>query len=224
MNKTQILRTAALLSLVLSGQAMAAFTLSGTRFIYEEGRKNISVEVNNNAKETYGGQVWVGNTTQPAGTVFFTPAPTFFKIEGQQKQLIRLLNINPALPKDRESLFWLNVQEIPPAAREGENMLAIALNTQVKLFYRPKALIKGREKAEQQLQVSGSNLKNPTPYYFALTAITVNGQKLKLGSELDKQVSQMAPFSDINLGRSLSGTVQVEAIDDYGARREYTLR
>lgn len=224
MNKTQILKTAALLSLVLSGQALAAFTLSGTRFVYEEGRKNISVEVNNNAKETYGGQVWVDNTTQPDSAVFFTPAPTFFKVEGQQKQIIRLLNINPALPKDRESLFWLNVQEIPPAAKEGENMLAIALNTQVKLFYRPKALIKERDKAEQHLQVSGNSLKNPTPYYFAITAITVNGQKLKLSSELDKQVSQMAPFSDINLGRSLNGTVQVEAIDDYGARREYTLK
>ncbi|MEG0210544.1 fimbrial chaperone [Hafnia sp.] len=224
MNKTQILKTAALLSVVLSGQSMAAFTLSGTRFVYEEGRKNISVEVNNNAKETYGGQVWVDNTTQPESVVYFTPAPTFFKIEGQQKQIIRLLNINPALPKDRESLFWLNVQEIPPAAKEGENMLAIALNTQVKLFYRPKGVIKGREKAEQQLQVSGDTLKNPTPYYFAITAITMNGQKLKLSSELDKQVSQMAPFSDINLGRNLNGSIQVEAIDDYGARHEYTLK
>lgn len=224
MTKTQIFKTAALLGLVLSCQAQAAFTLGGTRFVYEEGRKNISVEVTNNASETYGGQVWVDNVLQPAGEVYFTPAPTFFRVEGQQKQIIRLLNINPALPKDRESLFWLNVQEIPPAAKEGQNVLAIALNIQVKLFYRPQVLVKGREKAEQKLQVSGSILKNPTPYYFAVTAVTVNGQKLKLSHEQDSQLSQLAPFGEVNLGRSLSGTVQVEAIDDYGARREYTLK
>lgn len=224
MNNTQILKTAALLGLVLSGQALAAFTLGGTRFVYEEGRKNTSVEVTNNASETYGGQVWVDNVLQPTGEVYFTPAPSFFRVDGQQKQIIRLLNINPALPKDRESLFWLNVQEIPPAAKDGQNVLAIALNTQVKLFYRPKALVKGRDKAEQQLQVSGSTLKNPTPYYFAVTAVTVNGQKLKLSKEQDKQLSQLAPSGEVNLGRNLSGTVQVEAIDDYGARREYTLK
>lgn len=224
MNKNKILQMTLLLSLIISGQTLAAFTLSGTRFIYDEGRKNISVEVNNNTKETYGGQVWVDNTNQPKSEVYFTPAPTFFKVDGKQRQIIRLLNINKDLPKDRESLFWLNVQEIPPVAKNGENVLAIALNTQVKLFYRPSNLSKGRVKAEQQLQVVGGVLKNPTPYYFAITAITVNGEKIKFSSEIDKNLGALAPFSDINVGRNLSGIVQVEAIDDYGARREYTIK
>ncbi|MBA2140345.1 fimbrial chaperone [Salmonella enterica subsp. houtenae serovar 44:z36,[z38]:-] len=222
MNKKQMM--VVLLGMVLSGQAMSAFTLSGTRFIYEEGRKNIPVEVSNNATETYGGQVWVDNTTQAASEVYFTPAPTFFRVEGKQKQIVRLLNINPDLPSDRESLFWLNVQEIPPATRDGQNILAIALNTQVKLFYRPMGLIKGRDKAEQQLRVSGTMLRNPTPYYFAVTGVTVNGKKLNVSTAVDKQLSLLAPFSEVNVGQSLSGTVVVEAIDDYGARRKYTLK
>ncbi|EIP0297785.1 fimbrial chaperone [Salmonella enterica] len=205
-------------------QACAAFTLSGTRFIYDEGRKNISVEISNANKETFGGQVWVENTTQSSSDVFFTPAPSFFKVAGGEKQIIRLLNVNPALPKDKESLFWLNVQEIPPAPKDGENVLAIALNTQVKLLYRPKPIKDGRDKAEQKIQVNGSKLKNPTPYYFAVTAISVNGQKIKLNSEVDKQLSQMSPFSEVNIGQSLSGSVVIEAIDDYGARREYKIK
>ncbi len=41
--------------------------------------------------------------------------------------------------KDRESLFWLNIQEIPPiSSADDSNVLAVALNTQVKLIYRPK--------------------------------------------------------------------------------------
>lgn len=37
--------------------AMAAFVLNGTRFIYEESKKNISLEVTNNAKGTWGAGV-----------------------------------------------------------------------------------------------------------------------------------------------------------------------
>ncbi|ECH9425824.1 fimbrial chaperone protein, partial [Salmonella enterica subsp. enterica] len=54
---------------------MAAFTLNGTRFIYEEGKKNTSFEVSNSAKETYGGQVWIDNTTQPKDSVSLVPSP-----------------------------------------------------------------------------------------------------------------------------------------------------
>ena len=223
MNNKLIITIAFLLNILVVFQVNAAFTLSGTRFIYDEGRKNISVEINNANKETFGGQVWIDNTTQSSADVFFTPAPSFFKVAGGEKQIVRLLNINPTLPKDRESLFWLNVQEIPPAPKDGENVLAIALNTQVKLFYRPKSLKDGRDKAEQKIQVIGTKLKNPTPYYFAITAVTVNGKKIKLSSELDKKLSQMGPFSEVNINHPLAGKVTIEAIDDYGARREYNI-
>lgn len=224
MNNKLIVSYAFLLNIFVVFQVNAAFTLSGTRFIYDEGRKNISVEISNANKETFGGQVWIDNTTQPSTDVFFTPAPSFFKVAGGERQIVRIMNINPTLSQDRESLFWLNVQEIPPAPKDGENVLAIALNTQVKLFYRPKALKDGRDKAEQKIQVIGTKLKNPTPYYFAVTAVIVNGQKIKLSSELDKQLSQMGPFTEVNVDRPLTGTIVIEAIDDYGARREYRIK
>lgn len=223
MNNKLIISVTFFLNIFMAFHANAAFTLSGTRFIYDEGKKNISVEISNANKETFGGQIWIDNTSQPATDVFFTPAPSFFKVAGGEKQIIRLLNINPALPQDRESLFWLNVQEIPPVPKDGDNVLAIALNTQVKLFYRPKSLKDGRDRAEQRIQVIGSKLKNPTPYYFAVTAVTVNGKKIKLSSELDKKLSQMSPFTEVNIDHPLVGKVVIEAIDDYGARREYNI-
>ncbi|EHG1560880.1 fimbrial chaperone protein, partial [Salmonella enterica subsp. enterica serovar Enteritidis] len=51
MNKMMKWGLVSLLSLAVSGQAMAAFVLNGTRFIYEEGRKNTSFEVTNQADE-----------------------------------------------------------------------------------------------------------------------------------------------------------------------------
>lgn len=198
--------------------AYSAFTLNGTRFIYDEGRKNIAIEIKNNSDKTYGGQVWVDNLK--GNDVFFVPAPNLFKIRGEEKQLIRLLYVNDILPKDRESLFWLNVQEIPPVASADEgNVLAVALNTQVKLIYRPKVLAESREDAEKGLTYNGSILKNPTPYYFALTQVSVNNTPLPLSKEIEQSISLFPPFSEVNLQRSLSGKVIVEAIDDYGARR-----
>lgn len=123
-----------LVSFVLSGQAMAAFTLNGTRFIYEEGKKNIPVGVTNNSDDTYGGQVWVDNVSQGSG-VYMVPTPPFFRLDPKQTQIVRIMNPDSSsLPKDRESLFFLNVQEIPPKPKDDGNHLAVAMNTRVKLI------------------------------------------------------------------------------------------
>ena len=54
-----------------SQSAHAAFILNGTRYIYDEGRKNISIEINNESKETYGGQVWINNVLSSEKEVSF---------------------------------------------------------------------------------------------------------------------------------------------------------
>ncbi|ECW0471766.1 fimbrial chaperone [Salmonella enterica subsp. enterica] len=223
---------ASLLSLSLCSQAMAAFTLSGTRFIYEEGRKNISVDVTNTADSTYGGQVWVDNESQASG-VYMVPEPPFFKLAPKQKQIVRIIKTEggTALPANRESLFWLNVQEIPPKAEKSdEPVLSIALATRVKLIYRPKALIQGRKDAEKKVEVVQKNgtswLKNPTPYYFAIVKVKVNGQDIRLSKGEDMAVSMLAPFSEqvvkgIPVGAK---SVSIEAINDWGGAETYTLK
>ncbi|MDM3762337.1 fimbria/pilus periplasmic chaperone, partial [Proteus mirabilis] len=40
------------------------------------------------------------------------------------------------LPLDRESVFYFNLSEIPPRS-DNPNVLQIALETRIKLFYRP---------------------------------------------------------------------------------------
>ncbi len=203
---------------------MASLTLNGTRFIYNEKNKNIAVEIKNTSKSLYGGQIWIDNTIQPSHQVYFVPTPTFFKVGAGKKQLIRIMNVNNALPANKESLFWLNVQEIPPAPSADEgNVLALALNTQVKLIYRPQALGQGRENAEEQVILSGNILKNPTPYYFAIVGIFNGDKPVTLSDKVKKQIGQMAPFSEINLEKAIKGKISIQAIDDYGAFRTYKL-
>ncbi|MGR5241685.1 fimbrial chaperone [Photobacterium damselae] len=213
-----------LLLLTLSSHALAAFTLNGTRYIYNEGKKNISVEVTNNSKETYGGQIWIENVSMPKKDVYMIPTPSFFKVKAGNKQILRIINVNKTLPQDRESIFFINVQEIPPMAKDGgENYVAFAMNTQVKLIYRPSALKNGRESAENKVTYHFENghlvIHNPTPYYFALTNFKQNGKAVKLSEKERSQLALFKPFSSVTLGKMApSKTLKFElsSIDDWG--------
>lgn len=228
MNKMMKWGVLSLLSVMMSHQAMAAFVLDGTRFIYEEGKRNTSFSVTNEADETYGGQVWIDNTAEGNG-VYMVPTPPFFKVGPKQKQIVRIMKTESALPADRESLFWLNVQEIPPkpAGVEG-NVLSVAINTRVKLLYRPKSLIEGRKDAEKKIEVlhlgADSYLSNPTPYYFAVVDVKVNGQALTLTESEEMALAILPPFGKASLGkRSLKGKVSIEAVNDWGGIEGFAL-
>lgn len=229
MSKNVVLKTIfpALMIAFLTVPAKAAFTLNGTRYIYNEEKKNISFEVTNNSQDTYGGQVWIDNESQNKDDVFIVPSPPFFKINPGGKQIVRLMNVNDALPKDRESLFMLNVQEVPPMPKNADgNIIAIAMNTRVKVIYRPKAISEGRKEAEKRLTLvnRGGSLwiKNPTPYYFAVTKVKHNGKDLKLTDGVTQSLTQLKPFSEVDTRvRGLSGEISVDAVNDWGGTVNY---
>ncbi|WP_117086815.1 fimbrial chaperone, partial [Klebsiella pneumoniae] len=181
MKKINLMPVLALLLICFNSHA--AFVLNSTRYIFAGDKDNISVQVNNESSQEYGGQIWIDNANARDQNVYFAPSPTFFKVSGGHKQILRLLKINDSLPKDKESLFWVNVQEIPKAPKEGTNSLAIALHTQVKMIYRPESLKEGREDAEKNIKIihEGGNtiLYNNSPYYFAVINVKQNGHDVK---------------------------------------------
>lgn len=230
MNKMVKWGLSALLAFTLSGQALAAFTVSGTRFIYGEGKKNISFEVTNNANDTYGGQVWVDNVSEGSG-VYMVPTPPFFKVSPKQKQIVRIMKTDGgALPSDRESLFWLNIQEIPPKPKTDGNVLSVAINTRVKLFYRPKALMAGRKGAEKKIEVIRRNgttyLKNPTPYYFAVAKVKVNGKDVVLKSDEEQKLAILAPSGEVAVSQVpvTAKNISVDTINDWGGVENHVLK
>lgn len=233
MNKSRTLLSATVavaLTTLSATPAMAAFVLNGTRYIYDEGKKNLSMEVTNNAKETYGGQVWVENATQDKAGVFMVPSPPVFKVEPGKKQVVRLMNVNPALPTDRESLFWINVQELPPkpAQTDGGAAIAIAMNTRVKLIYRPKAVSEGRKDAERKITTERRDgvvwLKNPTPYWFAVTGLKVNGKDVEIPKAQQQGLAQLPPFGGVSTGVRSEGRLGVKAINDWGGIQDYDVQ
>ncbi|EFB4031439.1 fimbrial chaperone, partial [Escherichia coli] len=214
---------------VFSSYANAAFTLNSTRYIYNEGQQSVSVNIHNESEHKYGGQVWIDNIDKNGEVVFFSPSPMVFKLNPKQKQIVRIVNINDNLPKDRESIFWLNVQEIPPAPKGDGGSLSLAINNRVKLIYRPIALKNGRDEAENNIKLINSGtdscLENTTPYYFAISDVKINGKSIDLNSDAKNKMGVFSPFSKVCLGNvNTSGNITVTAFNDYGVATSYTVQ
>ncbi|PSV74400.1 fimbrial chaperone protein, partial [Photobacterium leiognathi] len=200
-------------------------------YIYNENDKNISITISNESKETYGGQVWVDNINESDNSVSFIAIPSFFKVDGNDNQIIRIMKTSEALPKDRESIFWLNVQEIPPKSKDKKsNIIVVAINTKVKLIYRPDNLSIKRLNAEKRIKLINDNgnyyLENPTPYYFAITKIIVNEKTISLKNKVSNKLAIFAPKTKVKLtsiNLNSKSKIKIDAIDDYGATNQYEI-
>lgn len=169
------------LMLFLAQNSFAALSLDRSRLILNEGEKAVSVTVlNNNTVSPYLTQSWIEDASGKKITQPLMALPPIQRIEPSTKGTVRLQIVNDDLnlPSDRESLFYLNVREIPPKSK-AKNSVQFALQTRIKVFYRPKGLISeknialpiGAEKIKIVKNNSQVTLINPTPYHLNVVAL-----------------------------------------------------
>lgn len=201
---------------------------NGTRFIYPSDEKEITIQLNNTADRPAMAQAWLdnGDASETPDTIKtpFQLTPPISRIEAKGGQTIRIkLMDKSAIPQDRESLWWLNLLDIPPMvknkAAENQNVLQLAIRSRFKFFYRPSGL-GSRELAPEQLVVKAAgsrlNIDNPTPYFITITKISVDGS-----SALNDKTIFLDPKSQstVELKKALtSGTkIIINNINDYGS-------
>ncbi|AFK67834.1 pilus assembly protein [Pseudomonas putida SJTE-1] len=153
--------------------------------VHDSAKRSSSVIVANPSNRPYAAQAWVNTEADDATTaVPLIAAPNLFRLDPGGEQTVQINALPNDLPRDRESVFYFNLQEIPQAAtNDGENILNIALRTRIKLFYRPSEL-KGRPQdrlkdlAWSVQQIDGKPhlvVDNPSPYYFTFSRLVVSG-------------------------------------------------
>lgn len=221
------------LAVLFSAHATASVTVSGTRVIYNSAEKEISVRLTNNGKKPVLVQSWIDSGDENAAPdridVPFTLTPPINRVNGEKGQTLRISYTgSQPLAADRESVYWLNVMEIPAVNETQANRLQIALRTRIKLFYRPAALA-DREKASkaaEQIVWSRSNgallARNDSPYFVSLASVTVSAQG-KTHSVDGKMIPPkgQVSFSDSKLPALTQGAViRYEYINDWGAVRQ----
>lgn len=221
------------LASVISSPAIAGVMINKTRVIYHAKDKSATATLRNVTKEDYAVQVWVnGASDQSDEQVPFVATPALFRIAPSEDQIVKIIKLpENTLPKDRESVFYFNAQEIPTLKKnQNSNQLTIAIRTRIKMFYRPKDL-EGRPADAltrltwQRINRDGKawlRATNHTPWHISFSEISFahGGDKLPVADP-----AMLTPFSHNDYllashSASQQGKVSFSVINDYGGIKQ----
>lgn len=221
---------------IFIGQAVAGIVVTGTRVIYPAGKKEVTVKLNNNGGSPVLVQSWIDSGDVKASPTNskapFIITPPVSRVDPNKGQSLRLMFTGASLPLDKESVFWLNIFEIPPnsEAAPGENKLHMAFRSRLKLFYRPADLAGKPADAPAQVKWSvspavtgaGYSLQafNPSAYHVSQASITLvdGGKRYEVPPAMIKPgETKSFPVKGLQSAPSTSSKVEFEAINDYGA-------
>lgn len=170
-----------LILLLLSSQTHASLMLKKTRLIYLSDQKSANIQAINDSEHASLVQSWIdeGNihSTPETTEAPFIVTPPVTKIAAHDGTQLRIRFIGGDLPQDRESVFYLNVLDISPKPqnKEGMNIIQLALQIRIKVFYRPAALANGIESFINNVSALHSesqlSIKNPTPYFLNISQL-----------------------------------------------------
>lgn len=187
-----------------------------TRVIYEANKKEASLPLSNKSEnKPFLIQSWIdngdGKTRGP-----FVVTPPLFRLNANDENNLRISYTGGELPKDKESVFYINVRAIPSTPKNDTNELRLVIKTRIKLFYRPEKLQGKPYDAYKLLTFTRANgqlqITNPSPYYVVFSYLTVGNTALK-------DTDMIAPGGQLNVtlpANNTGNTVEWSAINDYG--------
>ncbi len=116
--KPGLFLTFILMTISASANASGGIALGATRVIYPADAKQTSLAItNSNKKERYLINAWIENANGQKEKTFAVTPPLFVS-EPDSENTLRIIYAGPALPADRESLFYMNVKAIPSVSKK----------------------------------------------------------------------------------------------------------
>lgn len=219
-------KTAALLigGLILSLASQASVVVGGTRVVFDGSKKETSLSVENKDSSANLVQTWVSpiDTGSPDKKSLII-TPPLFRLNPGERNVLRIVRSGSAMPEDKESMFWLNVKGITAVERGAipANSMQLAINSRVKLIYRPRALAKNKpedfaDKLTWRMDNGKLTVSNPSPYYMNFFEIKVSGKSLPYFTYVPPLSSASFPLP----GKSSSAGSPVEwsIINDFGTQ------
>ncbi|MBC3378762.1 molecular chaperone [Serratia fonticola] len=225
----------------------AGIIASATRVIFREGDNEKSLMLLNTNDYPIVVQTWVDdgdvNAAPEQSTAPFVSLPAVFSMQPKTMKGLRLIYNQQSLPKDRESVFWINLYEIPPTRPvipPLQPSVTMAMNTQMKVFYRPKAVVAAEKDAPKPMFTLKKEdnhyvllCDNPSPVYlsFSRLALRIDQQNYPVQQESDMMTP---PFGRkkyridgiVQSGSMSSAMVNAAIIDDQGnvVAQQYAVR
>lgn len=221
----------------ITGPAQAGVVVDATRVIYPASRKEVSISLHNTGEVPALVQAWTdaGNAAERPGEANapFALTPPLFRLDPANGQTLRLIYTQSPLAADRETVFWLNVLDIPPRVPSNPqepNRLEMAFRHRMKILFRPQGLPGNPADAASAVTWSivrqdGKAMleaRNPTPYFvsFSTAEVAAGGITATAAAEM------VAPFAskrfaldrpELPVGGPV--TIRYGFIDDFGAAR-----
>lgn len=228
--KKTTLIAATICGLLLPSMASAAVRPQLTRIVAYAEDKETPVEIINDSDEAYLVQSWLEDLNGNETNIPLVLTPPVMKLAGKNEGKLRVVVLPAEIPQDRESVYWLSIQEIPPKAKEEvQNKLVLAIRSRLKVFVRPKGL-DAKAAADAVKSVTWNvereggkvwlKATNPTPYYISFGKL-----ELKAGGGkpvvLEDKFNMPAPMGSqrYQVPKSLVGksaTLTYSAVNDYG--------
>ncbi|MWL34187.1 fimbrial chaperone [Escherichia coli] len=225
---TAVLCFAACMS--LSTSAIADIVISGTRVIYKSDQKSVNVRLENKGNNPLLVQSWLdtGDDSAEPGSIKvpFTATPPVSRIDAKRGQTIKLMyTASSPLPKDRESVFWFNVLEVPPKPDAdkvaNQSLLQLAFRTRIKLFYRPAGLQGDVKTAPNELRFtrSGNQIRvdNPTVFNITFNQFFANDKEIEKAGMVPAKGSLNITLP---AGAGSVSKIKYNTINDFGSSAE----
>lgn len=198
--------------------------LDSTRVIFDSEENSASIKVNNDSSDNlWLIRSWISEYKSDEKSTSFIITPPLYRISPGESIQLKINSLNDNIPKNKESVFRINVLAIPPASNQEKQSkskgVQFAINNRIKLFYRPHELNTHENVAEiyKSLQFSSTindiKVNNPTPYYITMDDVKVNGKKVTSINDF-----MVAPYSTLTIPEKNAKTLNYTTINDYGGK------
>ena len=207
-----------------SGNALAVVNVDRTRIIFSANQTSQTLNVKNGPENPTVVQIWSdeGDLMQSpdlSKTPVFAMPPMMRLSPDEQRSIRLVLTTRHSLPEDRESLYWLNVYQIPALTQQtgsAERKIVLPLRIRLKVFVRPATLNAPKPDDVQKLRfvVKGNQLRveNPTRWFMSL--------RLQIANKIQVNDVRVAPLSTQSITLSQPALpnekVSYEVFDDNG--------
>ena len=231
------------MAMLLASAAQANVVITGTRIIYKSDDREVTIKMDNVGHDPALVQVWAdrGNEKSEPTTADapFLIMPPIFRVDTAKAQTVRLTFTGDSVPPDRESVYWLNILDVPPlpkASNEQHNYVQVAFRSRLKLFYRPAGLPgnpdDAADKLSWQLVALGGNLgyalraSNASAFHVSLnfSAIQLGGHEYRSeGGMIAPGGSTDFKLKGLTARPAGQAVLLYESINDFGAPVAHSL-
>ncbi|MBV4484733.1 molecular chaperone [Pseudomonas sp. SWRI153] len=220
--RLKVAALSALAACLWLSQVQAGVNVGTTRVIYEGKEKEANLSMANTDDDSpYLIQSWVSPyDKRDTSADEFIITPPLFRLDAKSQNILRIIATNAQnLPKDKESLFFVNVKAIPAVSekQKNQNVLQIALKTTIKLFYRPAELKGSLKETVQNLEwrVDGGKLSvhNPSAFNVVVSELLVNNISNKDLPEVIKPGATLKSAQALKSGDA----IVLSYINEYGS-------